>query len=163
MFALSSHGNFRIRKNLLSNLVKITSSLFHFHYCSQANRFNLRGCLDCSVEQLLLKCLRFSEKRFTCENCGSQTTRNNFVGHKKRCSAGTLYCTQCPNFSTTSQDDSNYHIAKKHSSPNLSLLSSVKFVIRFFQDFTLYVNIKTPNMAFLSTQQSCSGQNHQRS
>ena len=35
--------------------------------------------------------------------------------HKNRCSAGTLYCTQCPNFSTLSQDDLNCHIAKQHS------------------------------------------------
>ena len=26
-----------------------------------------------------------------------------------------MYCTQCPNFSTLSQDDLNYHIAKQHS------------------------------------------------
>ena len=53
----------------------------------------------------------------TCENRGIQTTRNNIVRHKKRCSAGTLYCTQCPSFSETSQDDLNYHSAKKHSAP----------------------------------------------
>ena len=55
------------------------------------------------------------KEKITCENCGTQTTRNNIVRHKKRCSAGTLYCTHCPNFSTLSQDDLNYHIAKQHS------------------------------------------------
>ena len=39
----------------------------------------------------------------------------NLSRHKKRCSAGTLYCPQCPNFSTLSQDKLNYHIAKQHS------------------------------------------------
>ena len=55
------------------------------------------------------------KEKITCENCGTQATRNNIVRHKKRCSAGTLYCTQCPNFSTLSQDVLNYHIAKQHS------------------------------------------------
>ena len=53
----------------------------------------------------------------TSENCGTQTKRNNIVRHRKRCSVGTLYCTHCPNFSTKSQKDLKYHIAKKHSAP----------------------------------------------
>ena len=55
------------------------------------------------------------KEKITCENCGTQTTRNNIVRHKKRCSAGTLYCPQCPNFSKLSQDDLIYHVAKQHS------------------------------------------------
>ena len=55
------------------------------------------------------------KEKITCENCGTQTTRNNIVRHKKIFSAGTLYCTQFPNFSTFSQDDINYHVAKQHS------------------------------------------------
>ena len=54
-------------------------------------------------------------EKVTCENCGVQITKPNLARHKKRCWAGTLYCTQCPNFSTLSQDDLNYHIAKQHS------------------------------------------------
>ena len=54
-------------------------------------------------------------EKITCDKCGTQTTKKNVVRHKTRCSAGTLYSTQCPNFSTTSQADLNYHIAKKHS------------------------------------------------
>ena len=53
--------------------------------------------------------------KVTCENCGTSVSKYNLSRHKKRCSAGTLYCTQCPNFSTLSQDDLNYHIAKQHS------------------------------------------------
>ena len=52
---------------------------------------------------------------------GTQTTRNNIVRHKKRCSAGTLYCTQCPNFSTKSRSDLSYHVAKKHNAPRPSI------------------------------------------
>ena len=55
------------------------------------------------------------KEKVSCEYCGTQVTRINLSRHKKRCSAGTLYCTQCPNFSTLSQDDLNYHIAKQHS------------------------------------------------
>ena len=52
-------------------------------------------------------------EKVTCEKYGVQITKYNLARHKKRCSAGTLNCTQCPNFSTISQDDLNYHIAKK--------------------------------------------------
>ena len=51
----------------------------------------------------------------TCENCGTSVTKYNLSRHKSRCSGGTLYCTQGPNFSTKSRDDINYHIAKQHS------------------------------------------------
>ena len=54
-------------------------------------------------------------EKITCENCGVQITKLNLARHKKSCSAGTLYCTQCPNFSNKSRDDLNYHIAKQHS------------------------------------------------
>ena len=46
-------------------------------------------------------------------------------------------------------------ILLKNTAPqNLSLISSKNFVINCFQGFTLYVNIKTPNMAILSKQQT---------
>ena len=56
------------------------------------------------------------KERFNCKNCGTQTSENNLVRHKKRFSVGTLYCTKYPNFSTRSQADLNFHIAKKQSS-----------------------------------------------
>ena len=52
-----------------------------------------------------------------CENCGTSVTKKNLTQHKLRCHSGTLYCPKCPNFSTKSRDDLNYHIAKKHSVP----------------------------------------------
>ena len=57
------------------------------------------------------------KEKNTCEKCGTETTRNNIVRHKKSCSAGTLYCTHCSNFSLKSQSDLNYQKAKKHSAP----------------------------------------------
>ena len=65
-------------------------------------------------------------EKVTCGNCGVQITKLNLARHKKRCFAGTLYCTQCPNFSTTSKDDLNYHIAKKHSVPRSSITYKCK-------------------------------------
>ena len=56
-------------------------------------------------------------EKITCDNCGTQTTKLDLARHKKRCSVGTLYCTQCPNFSAKSQIDLNYHIVKKDSGP----------------------------------------------
>ena len=53
--------------------------------------------------------------RVTCGDCGTSVTKNNLSRHKSRCSGGALYCPKCPNFSTKSRDDLNYHIAKQHS------------------------------------------------
>ena len=74
-------------------------------------------------------------EKVTCENCGVQITNLNLARHKKRCSAGTLYCTQCPNFSTTSKDDLNYHIAKKHSVPRSSITNNCKLCHAEFTGF----------------------------
>ena len=83
-------------------------------------------------------------EKVTCENCGVQITKLNLARHKKRCSTGTLYCTQCPNFSTLSQDDLNYHIAKQHSAAGPS--KTYKSNLYHFLAFMLYVNTKTLNM-----------------
>ena len=53
--------------------------------------------------------------KHSCENCGTSITKKNLSRHKSRCSDGTLFCTQCPNFSTKSRDDLFYHFAKQHS------------------------------------------------
>ena len=74
------------------------------------------------------------KEKITCENCGTQTTRNNIVRHK-RYSVGTLYCTQCPNFSTKSPNDLNYHIAKKHSAPKLDVTFKCKLCYQEFPGF----------------------------
>ena len=53
-------------------------------------------------------------EKVTCKNRGRQTTTPKLVRLKNRCSTGTIYCTKCPNVSTTSQADLKYHIPKKH-------------------------------------------------
>ena len=74
-------------------------------------------------------------EKIACDNCATPTTKRNIVRHKKRCSAGTLYCNQCPNFSTFSQDDLNYHVAKKHSAPKLDVIFKCKNCFQEFPDF----------------------------
>ena len=71
-------------------------------------------------------------EKITCDKCGTQTTKKNIVRHKTRCSAGTLYCTQCPNFSTKSRDDLNYHIAKKHATPRVKNTHKCKICFKEF-------------------------------
>ena len=74
-------------------------------------------------------------EKVTCENCGVQITKLNLAGDKKSCSAGTLYCTQCPNFSTKSQNDLNYHIVKKHSGPKPDFTFKCKLCYAEFPGF----------------------------
>ena len=65
--------------------------------------------------------LLYRNEKFTCEHCGTQTTKLNLARHKKKCSVGTLYFTQCPNTSTLSDNDLKYLVAKKHSVPRPSM------------------------------------------
>ena len=74
-------------------------------------------------------------EKVTYENCGTQTTKPNLARHKKSCSAGTLYCTECPNFSTKSQNDLNYHIAMKHSAPKPDIIFKCKLCCQEFPGF----------------------------
>ena len=74
-------------------------------------------------------------EKVTCENCGLQVTKLNLARQKKSCSAGTLYCPDCPNFSTKSREDLNYHIAKKHSVPRPSITYKCKLCQADFPGF----------------------------
>ena len=74
-------------------------------------------------------------KKVTCENCGVHITKYNLARHKKRCSAGTIYCTQCPNFPTLSQDHLIYHIAKQHSAAGPSKTSKCSLCHAEFPGF----------------------------
>ena len=73
-------------------------------------------------------------EKVTCDNCGTQTTKLNLERHKKRCSIGRLYCTPCPN-STKSQNDLNYHIAKKHSALKPDVTFKCKLCYQEFPGF----------------------------
>ena len=81
-----------------------------------------------------MPCLNRYEK-IKCENSGTRTTKLNLTRRKKNCSAGTLHYTQCPNFFTTSQDDLNYHIAKKQSARKLCVIFKCKLCYQQFPEF----------------------------
>ena len=135
MVALSSYGIFcqweKIFKNTYCPLFAIISFAL-----LPPSRFNLHVYfrLLCQTPIIQLPSLNRNEK-VTCVNCGAQTTKLNLARHKKRCSVGTLYCTQCPNFSTESQNNLIYHIAKKHSAPKPDVTFNCKFCYQEFPGF----------------------------
>ena len=65
-------------------------------------------------------------QKVACPNCGTKVSKQNLAVHKKRCSNGTLFCAQCPNFSAKSRNDLNYHIAKKHGAPKPKTVHTCK-------------------------------------
>ena len=101
-----------------------------------SSRFNLHVYfrLICQTPNIEMFSLNRIEKG-TCENCGTQTTKPNLARRKMCCSAGTLYCTQCPKFSTKSQNDLNYHIAKKHSAPKPEVTFKCQLCYQEFPGF----------------------------
>ena len=84
--------------------------------------------------------------KVTCGDCGTSVTKKHLSRHKKSCSAGTLFCPKCPNFSTKSRDDLNYHIAQQHSAAGPSRTYKCNLCYAEFPGFMLYVNTKTLNM-----------------
>ena len=73
--------------------------------------------------------------KITCENCGTSVRKQKISRHKSRCSCGTLYCPKCPNFSTKSREDLNYHIAKQHSAAGPSITYKCKLCYAEFPGF----------------------------
>ena len=78
-------------------------------------------------------------EKVTCENCGTQTTKLNLAHHKKSCSAGTLYCSQSPIFTTKSRNDMNYHTATKHSAAKTDITFKCKLC---YQDFPAFYALR---------------------
>ena len=135
MVSLSFHGLFRkwgiYYKITCYNFFTIISFALLFSSC-----FNLHVYfrLICQTPNIEMPSLNRNEK-VTCETSGTQTTKLNLARHKKRCSVGTLYCTHCPNFSTKSQIDLNYHIAKKQSAPKPDVTFKCKHCYQEFPGF----------------------------
>ena len=73
--------------------------------------------------------------KVTCGNCGTSVTKKHLSRHKSRCSVGTLCCANCPNFSTKSRDDLNYHIVKKHAKSPLKNTHRCKICCKEFSGF----------------------------
>ena len=83
----------------------------------QSSRFNFHVCIRSFCQTSIFETPSLIRKQITCEKFGYQTTRNNILRHRKRSSAGSLFCTPFASFFTTAQDELSYHIAKKHSAP----------------------------------------------
>ena len=135
MVAFSFYGFLRMWEQLCKNTCHKFFTFISFAFLL-SSRFNLHVHfrLFCQTTFIEMPSLIRNEK-ITCENCGTQTTRNNIVRHKKRCSVGTLYCTPCLNFSTKTHKDLNYHIAKKHSAPKLGVTFKCKLCYQEFPGF----------------------------
>ena len=71
----------------------------------------------------------------TCDNCGTSVTKEHLSRHESRCSGGALYCPKCPNFSTESRVDLNYHIAKQQSVSGPSITYKCKLCHAEFPGF----------------------------
>ena len=127
--------NFPYRWEIFLNTCYIFFAIVSF-ILPEPSRFILHvSCrLFCQTIIFEMSSLNRNEK-FTYENCGTETTRNNIVRHKKRRSAGTLYCYQQPNASTTSQHNLNNLFAKKHSAPKTVVTFKCKLCCQQFPRF----------------------------
>ena len=153
MVALPFYGNFRRWEKIAKNTCYNFFAIFWFAMLP-SSRCNLHAYFRIFCQTTIIEMPSLIRKeKVTCENCGTQTTRKIIVRHKKSCSAGTLYCIQCLNFSTKSQNDLNYHVAKMYSPQNLISPSSENCVSKSFRDFTLYVNIEKVNTECRSDQE----------
>ena len=136
--ALSFYGIFRNWekqfKNTRSKFFIIISFVLPQSFCFI---FSVHFRLFCLTffTQMLSSNISNRWEKVTCESRGTQTTKPDIARHKKSCSAGTLYCTQCPNFSTISQNDLNYHIAMKHSAPKPDVAFKCKLCYQDFPGF----------------------------
>ena len=89
------------KKNSSKLFPTSSSSLFHLHCYSQTNSISYVHFKSLCFLRNFTQIASFNRyEKVTCENCGTQTTKVNLARHKKKCSAGTLHCSQCPNLST---------------------------------------------------------------
>ena len=135
MAALSFLGIFRIWEKICEkNCYKVFAIISFALLPSSRFILHVQLRLFCQTPIVYMPSLNRNEK-VTCKNCGTQTTKLNLACHKKSCSVGTLYCTQCPNVSTKSQNDLNYHFAKKHNTPKPDITFKGKLC---FEDFPVF-------------------------
>ena len=135
--------NFCYKFFAIISFAMLPSSCFTFHVHFRS------FCSTLFTQMLPLN--RYEKVKY--EKCGTQTTKLNLALHKKNCSAGTLYCTQCPNSFTKSKIDLNYILLISAAPRNLMSPSSVNFVIKSFQDFTIYIDKETLNTQCKSDQE----------
>ena len=73
--------------------------------------------------------------KITCGICGNSVTKKHLSRHKSGFNSGTLYCANCPNFSTKSRDDLIYQIAKKHATPRVKNKHKCEICFKEFSGF----------------------------
>ena len=119
------------------NMQKYLQQIFHhnFIYVATVKLLQFLRSLQIILFNTFYSNASNPYEKVKCENCGTQTTILNFARHRESCSVGTLYCTQCPIFSTKSQIDLNYHIAKKHSAPKPDVTFNCKLCYQEFPGF----------------------------
>ena len=135
MVALSFYGIFRIWEKICKNTCYKFFAIILFALLP-SSRFNLHVYFRLLCQTPIIKMPSVNQdEKVTCENCGTQTTKLNLAQQRKRSSVGAVYCTQCPNFSTKSQNDLNYHIAKKHSAPKPDITFKCNLCFQEFPGF----------------------------
>ena len=82
-------------------------------------------------------------QKVACDKCGTLVSKPDVAKHKTKCSVETIYCSQCPNFSTKSQIDSNYHIAKKYEAPKPKIVHTCKECKEDFTGFYALRQLKS--------------------
>ena len=135
MVALSFYGIFLIWEKICKITYFKLFAIISFALLA-SSRFNLHVYFRpiCQTPIIEMPSLNRNEK-VTFKKCGTQITKLNLARHKKSCSAGTLYCTQCPNFLTKSQNDLRNHIAKKRSIPKLDVTFKCTLCYQEFSRF----------------------------
>ena len=146
MVALPFSGNFRRWEKIATNF----SPLFHLHcYRQVASIFTFIS--DYFVKLLLMKCLRSIETRKLQVRKGVSKLRNLILTVTRR----DVQLEHCI-VSISPQNPKMIWITillRSTAPRNLMAPSSVNFVIKSFQDFTLYVNIETLNTQCKSDQE----------
>ena len=136
LFGLSFHGifgNFPVIGEFNIKILATKISQFHLLHCYNQVTKIVTFISDYSVNHKIN--FPYSKRKISCEHSGTQVTRANLSRHRRRCSSGTLYCTQRPNFTTLSQDDLKHRVAKKHSVPRPSIAYKCKLCHAEFPGF----------------------------
>ena len=133
MVAVYTYGNFRKRKK---NWKYLPQFFRHWFICIAAVKWLQSSRFFQTILSNSFHWIAFaqSKRSLTCYNCGTQTKKPNIARHKKICSVWTLFCTQCPNCSTKSQE-LNYLSAKNYSAPKPAVIFKCKLCYQNFPGF----------------------------
>ena len=145
MVALFFYGTFRIWKKVCKNTCYKLFAIISFALLPSSHFIlHLYFALFCQTTICEMPLLNRIEKD-TCHNCGTQTTRKNLYATRR-----VVLLVHCiaPTFPNSPQNPKMIWITillKNTALQNPMSPSSVNFIIKSFQDFTLYVNKETLN------------------